>query len=216
MEWPHKVSPFSTMINFFQAHVNCYGERPWNIQNWLDDTGQANGWQPEHILHSMMQQCISDHHYWLCRPCDIIQHDGVMTWKHFLNYWSLWGGYTVHQSPVDSPQKGPVMWCFDVFLDVGFTCSWTKSWDAGDSRCHSTHMVLLYWSQKSCSLWIQITTCCPRLTTHQLKNNSHHRTSCWAKITLYLSWTCTFQGLISISINPLWPSDALWRRQHVV
>ena len=40
-------------------------------------------------------------------------HDGVMTWKHFPNYWPfVWG---IHQWRVDSPHIGPVtcsFWCF--------------------------------------------------------------------------------------------------------
>ena len=33
-------------------------------------------------------------------------HDDVMTWKHFPCYWPFVRG--IHQSPVDSPQKGHV------------------------------------------------------------------------------------------------------------
>ena len=43
-------------------------------------------------------------------------HDDVMAWKHFLRYWPFVRG--IQRSPVNFPHKGPVMWCFDCFLNT--------------------------------------------------------------------------------------------------
>ena len=85
-----------------------------------------------------------------------------MTWKHFLHYWPfVWG---IHQSPVDSPHKGPLMSNLNVFFVVGLNkllhkqlrCQWlqndhveclvnTRCWKRSDSFIH-----IQWW--KNCQL----------------------------------------------------------------
>ena len=64
-------------------------------------------------------------------------HDDVIEWKHFPHYWPFVRG--IHQSPVNSPQKGE----WHRALMVSLICAWTKGWanhrEAGDFRCHCAH-----------------------------------------------------------------------------
>ena len=58
-------------------------------------------------------------------------HDDVIRWNLFPRYWPL--GWRIHQSPVNSPHKGPVMrnfmfvWCGSAYRDL---------------RLHDVHMTL--------------------------------------------------------------------------
>ena len=53
-------------------------------------------------------------------------HDDVMKWKHFPRYWPFVRG--IHRTPVNSPQKRPVTWSFDVFFDLRPNKRLSKQW----------------------------------------------------------------------------------------
>ena len=58
------------------------------------------------------------------------QHDDVIKCKHFPRYWPFVP--RIHQSPVNSPQKG--QWHGALMLSL--ICTWTNGWDAGDLGRH--------------------------------------------------------------------------------
>ena len=64
-------------------------------------------------------------------------HDDVIKWKHFPRYWPFVRG--IHQSPVNSPNKG--QWHGDLMFSL--TCFWIKVWvnnrEAGDLRPYRSH-----------------------------------------------------------------------------
>ena len=64
-------------------------------------------------------------------------HDGVMKWKHFPRYWPFLRG--IHQSPVNSPQKG--RWRGALVLSFIFTWinAWVNNRETGDLRRHCAH-----------------------------------------------------------------------------
>ena len=47
----------------------------------------------------------------------------------------------IHQLPVDSPHKEPVMGSFDICFDVGLNKLLKNSLDAIDLRCHDPHVM---------------------------------------------------------------------------
>ena len=67
----------------------------------------------------------------------IFNHDDVIKWKNFPNYWSF--VQVIHQSPVNSPPKGQ----WRGALMFTYICARIKDWvntrEAGDLRRHRTH-----------------------------------------------------------------------------
>ena len=59
---------------------------------------------------------------WLL-PCN---HYDIIKWNYFPCYCPFMQG--MHQSPVDSPHKGTVMWTFNVSLLSIWTNCWTNTW----------------------------------------------------------------------------------------
>ena len=70
-------------------------------------------------------------------PKEIIGHDDVIKWKYFLCYWPFVQG--IHQSPVNSPQRGQWHWALMFSLICTWTDNWVNSQDASDLRCHHTY-----------------------------------------------------------------------------
>ena len=56
------------------------------------------------------------------------RHDDIMEWRHSWYYWVFAGG--IHQCPVDSPDKEPVMSSLDVIFVVNLNKQLNKQ-----SRC---------------------------------------------------------------------------------
>ena len=67
----------------------------------------------------------------------VSHHDDVIKWKLFPRYWPF--VWIIHQSPVNSPQKGPVTRSFDVPLMLARANSWVKRRVAGGLRRHDSH-----------------------------------------------------------------------------
>ena len=66
-------------------------------------------------------------------------HDDIITWKLFPCYWPFVRG--IHRWPVDSPQKGPVMWSSGIFFAVNpLLNNWTNSGVVSDLRCLTAHV----------------------------------------------------------------------------
>ena len=86
---------------------------------------QVMAWCPQASMRS------SDHHM------RAISHDDVIKWKHFPRYWPFVRG--IHQSPVNSPQKG--QWRGALMFSL--ICAWINGWvnnrGAGDLRCYCAH-----------------------------------------------------------------------------
>ena len=59
---------------------------------------------------------MQDHWWWISPLIRYCIHDDVMTWKLCPHYWPFVRG--IHQSLVDSSNKGPVMQTFGVFFVV--------------------------------------------------------------------------------------------------
>ena len=81
-------------------------------------------------------------------------HDNFMICKHFPHYCALvWGirQWGIHQSPVNSPQKEPVIWHFEFSLLLEWTGCWTNSLLASDLRHHDTHVISV--TVMSCYHW---------------------------------------------------------------
>ena len=72
------------------------------------------------ITHSKILRCV---------------YDGTVAWKHFPHNRPFVRG--IHQSPVDSFNKGPVMWNFDVSFDVSLRKLLNKQ-----SRCRR---IKIFW-----------------------------------------------------------------------
>ena len=87
-----------------------------------------------------------------------LNHDDIMTWKHFPHYWLLWGESTEY------------WWInFTKFCDVestGFfvlivwTSCGTNSPAAGDLRCHEPHVMSQWWTKQAVTVPI-ISSVCP-------------------------------------------------------
>ena len=86
-------------------------------------------------------------------------HDGVIKWKHFSRYLSFVRG--VHQSQVDSPNKGQKRRA----LVFSFICAWISGWgnnrDAGDLRRNRLHYdvtvmeaVQIHWLKPLILIWL--------------------------------------------------------------
>ena len=64
-------------------------------------------------------------------------HDDVIKWKHFSRYWPFVRG--IHQSPLNSPHKGPRRRA----LIFSLICAWLNAWvdncEASDLRRHRAH-----------------------------------------------------------------------------
>ena len=64
-------------------------------------------------------------------------NDDIIKWTHFPHYWPF--VRRIHQSLVDSPQKGQ----WRGALMCSLICAWPNGWankqDAGDLRCHRIH-----------------------------------------------------------------------------
>ena len=61
-------------------------------------------------------------------PTSEYNHESVMAWKHFPQYWPF--TREIHRSPMDFPYKMPVMPAFDLFLlfeqAIEQTFEWTE------------------------------------------------------------------------------------------
>ena len=53
---------------------------------------------------------------------DVMKHDDVIKWKHFLRYWTSVRG--IHRSPVNSPHKG--QWRGALMFSL--ICVWISGW----------------------------------------------------------------------------------------
>ena len=77
-------------------------------------------WSDKSIIQMLFQTKISIHskEYWSVAVGSKVGHlhDDIMTWKHFLHNLPFVRG--IHQSLVDSPNKGQVMLSFVVFFAV--------------------------------------------------------------------------------------------------
>ena len=65
------------------------------------------------------------------------EHDDAIKWKHFRRYWPFVGG--IHQSPVNSPQKGLWRGALMFSLFCARTNGWTNNLDACDLRRNRAH-----------------------------------------------------------------------------
>ena len=69
----------------------------------------------------------------------IMQHDDVITWKHFPRYWPFVRG--IHRFPVNSSHKG--QWRGALIFSL--ICVWINDWvnnrEAGDLRRHRGHYI---------------------------------------------------------------------------
>ena len=80
---------------------------------------------------------------WIC----VAVAYGMMTSATFSASLALCGG--IHPSPVVVTQR-PVMWSFDVIIDLRLTHAWANSQNGGDWRLHRAHYGV---KVMVCSLW---------------------------------------------------------------
>ena len=70
---------------------------------------------------------------------DVLNHDDVIQWKHFLRYWPFVRG--IHRSPVNSLHKGQ----WRGALVFSLICTWINDWvnsrDAGDLNYNSSLII---------------------------------------------------------------------------
>ena len=64
-------------------------------------------------------------------------HDDVINWKYFPRYWPFVRG--IHQSPVNSPQKGQWRGALMFTLMCTRINGWVNNREAGDLRRHHAH-----------------------------------------------------------------------------
>ena len=67
----------------------------------------------------------------------MLDHDGVIEWKHFPRYWPFVRG--IHQSPVYSPQKSQWRRALMFSLIWVWMNGWVNNREAGDLRRHRAH-----------------------------------------------------------------------------
>ena len=76
-----------------------------------------------------------------CRPSclglNVLTHDDVIKWKHFLRYWPFVRG--IHRSPVNSPHKGQWRGALMFTLIFARINGWVNNREAGDLRRNRTH-----------------------------------------------------------------------------
>ena len=77
-------------------------------------------------------------------------HEDIIKWKHFPCYWPFVQG--IHQSLVNSPNKG--QWRGALMFSL--ICAWINGWlnncEAGYLRCHRVHydVIVMSWSVTQC------------------------------------------------------------------
>ena len=91
----------------------------------------------------LLQSCANPSTWLLSVPGSIKIHEDIIKWKHFPHNWPFVSA--IHQSPVNSPHKGPVMQSFDVFFILAWTICWTNIWVASDIRCHEASVMTPKW-----------------------------------------------------------------------
>ena len=103
---------------------------------------------PKHILFPWMN---SWQLLWQCQFS--LWHHDIIKWKHFPRYWPF--GRGIHQSPVNSPNKG--QWCGALMFSLIFAWinSWVNNHEASDLRSHCAHydVTVMSLSCKSCKLF---------------------------------------------------------------
>ena len=67
----------------------------------------------------------------------IVQHDGVIKWKHFPRYWPFMRG--IHRSPVNAAHKGQWRGALILSLIYVWINGWLNNLEAGDLRRHHAH-----------------------------------------------------------------------------
>ena len=72
---------------------------------------------------------------------EITHHDDIMTRTHFPHYWPFVQGI---RSLVDSPDRGLVMWFFDIFHDVSHYKLLNKQSNYEDLRHRTGHVTSLW------------------------------------------------------------------------
>ena len=91
--------------------------------------------------HPLVSNCRQIHVQTICVLSMLLQityiHDDVSKWKHFLHCWPF--VREIHQSLVNSPDKGQWHGTLMFSLICACTYGWVSNRDAGDLRLHSAH-----------------------------------------------------------------------------
>ena len=129
-QMPSICSFYSVNIHSSISHMSQFYSV--EFMRWLDFRAQHNcdlDYLMGHNAYQTLSSCI---HY-----TEIIYHNDVIKWKHFLRYWLYVRG--IHRSPVKSPHKG--QWYGALMFSL--ICVWINGWvnngEAGDLKRYRAH-----------------------------------------------------------------------------
>ena len=89
-------------------------------------------------------------------------HNDVKVKNRFLHYWALCG----------KNHQVPVMWNFDMSIDIKLNVCWTNSQIAGTLRCHDTHVMSLWYN---CKIWLFLCMIHDKMVSHNTTSKYIYR-----------------------------------------
>ena len=90
-----------------------YGPNYWRPANWLVKADIWDIWKILRCHRGLLSDTVYIYGLKYLENIEV-SHDDVSIWKCFPHYWPF--VREIHQSLVDFPHKGPVMWSFDVIV----------------------------------------------------------------------------------------------------